>query len=127
VFVFEENGRGDVEAGLLCDGCDEAEVSPVVFVVIVLAPAEVTVAVVVETWAEATSEPGDTASYVTLDFAWNVGFVRARNAEKKLAKKGRLVGIMSDDLADTGEEIGIEKVVATLMFLMVLKNRIRNS
>lgn len=27
-----------------------------------------------------------------LDFAWKVGFVRARNAEKKLAKKGLCVG-----------------------------------
>ncbi len=31
-----------------------------------------------------------------LDFAWNVGFVRARKAEKMLAKKGRLVGMMPD-------------------------------
>lgn len=27
-----------------------------------------------------------------LDFAWNVGFVRARKAEKKLAKNGLCVG-----------------------------------
>jgi len=31
---------------------------------------------------------------VELDFAWKVGEVRARKAPKKLAKKGRLVGMM---------------------------------
>lgn len=37
----------------------------------------------------------ETTSYVDVVFAENVGLVRARNAEKKLAKKGRLVpGIM---------------------------------
>lgn len=54
---------------MFCDGCDEAEASPVDFVVIVLVPDEVTVAVVVETWAEATNEPGVTASYAELDLA----------------------------------------------------------
>ena len=49
MFVFAENGRGDVEEGLLCDDCDEAGVSPVAFVVIVLVPDVVTVAAVVET------------------------------------------------------------------------------
>jgi hypothetical protein len=68
------------------------------FVVIVLVPDEVTVALVVETCAAATSDPGDVASYVEL-FAWNVGFVRALKAEKKFAKKGRLVGIVSVGLA----------------------------
>ena len=33
----------------------------------------------------------ETTSYVDVVFAENVGLVRTRNAEKKLAKKGRLV------------------------------------
>jgi len=89
---LDEKGREVVVFGLDCGCCDEDVESPVALVVIVLAPDEVTVAVVVETCAAATSEPGDTASYV--DFAWKVGFVCALKAEKKLAKKGRLVGIL---------------------------------
>lgn len=52
-----------------CDDEEDADASPAAFVVIVLAPDDVTVAFVVETWAAATSEPGDTASYVALDLA----------------------------------------------------------
>jgi len=62
VFGFDEKGRGFVELGLDCGCCDEDVFSAVAFVVIVLVPDEVTVAAVVETWAAATSEPGDTAS-----------------------------------------------------------------
>lgn len=36
---------------------------------------------------------GAIAPVVVLDLAWNVGLLRARNAEKKLAKNGRCVGI----------------------------------
>lgn len=50
-----------MELGLDCDAVDEVA-SPAAFVVIVLAPDEVTVVVVVETWAAAPREPGDTAS-----------------------------------------------------------------
>lgn len=73
---FVEKGRGAVELGFDCEPsapcgcCEETELSAVAFVVIVLVPEEVTVALVVETWAAATREPGDTtASYVALDFA----------------------------------------------------------
>lgn len=40
-----------------------------------------------EMWAEVVREV--TAPVVGLDLAWKVGLVRARKAEKKLAKKGR--------------------------------------
>ena len=53
---------------------------------------DMTVVVVVETWALAARLPGDMAELAGLDFAWKVGFVRARKAEKKLAKKGLCVG-----------------------------------
>jgi len=61
VFGFDEKGRGFVALGFDC-GCDEDVFSAVAFVVIVRVPDEVTVAVVVETCAAATSEPGDTPS-----------------------------------------------------------------
>jgi len=62
--------------------------------VIVRATVDVAVAVLVETWAAATSDPGEmTASYVDVVLAENVGLVRARKAEKKFAKNGRLVGM----------------------------------
>ena len=48
--------------GFDCGCCMEDVFSVVAFVVIVLAPDDITVAVVVETCAAATSEPGDTAS-----------------------------------------------------------------
>lgn len=80
--------------GFDCGCCSVGDASELVLVVIVLAPDDVTVAVVVETCAAATSVPVATASYVELDLAWKVGFVRALNAEKKFAKKGRLVGIL---------------------------------
>ena len=52
-----------------------------------------TVVVVIETCAFAAKLPGVIAEPVeAADFAWNVGFVRARKAEKKFAKKGRCVG-----------------------------------
>lgn len=57
--------------------------------------ADVTVVVVVETWAEAESMDGDMAPVVVLDFAWKVGLLRARKAEKKLAKNGRCVGMLA--------------------------------
>ena len=81
-----------------CDCCEDVFVSADDFVVIVLVPDDVTVAFVVETCAAATKDPWDTASYVEVVLAWNVGLVRARKAEKKLAKKGRLVGMMSGPL-----------------------------
>ena len=96
---FDENGRADAGFGLGCS-CGNVEAgSPLILVVIVLAPDEVTVAAVVETCAAATSDPGDTASYAEVDFAWKAGLVRARKEEKKLAKKGRLVGMVSTNLA----------------------------
>jgi hypothetical protein len=55
---------------------------------------DMTVVVVVETWAFAARLPGNMTEFEVLDFAWKVGFVRARNAEKKLAKKGLCVGAM---------------------------------
>ena len=51
------------------DCCEAVVVSGDDFVVIVLVPDVVTVAFVVETCAAATNDPGDTASYVELDFA----------------------------------------------------------
>jgi predicted transporter len=66
---FDENGRGFVALDLVCGCCVGVAVSAEAFVVMVLAPDEVTVAVVVETCAAATSEAGDTASYAELDFA----------------------------------------------------------
>lgn len=66
------------------------EVSGTTLVVMFLgALAEVTVVVVVDTWAEAERIEGEIAPVVVLDFAWKVGLLRARKAEKKLAKKGR--------------------------------------
>lgn len=59
---FDEKGRWFVGVGFDCGCGDEGVFSTVVFVVIVRVPDEVTVAVVVETCAAATSEPGDTAS-----------------------------------------------------------------
>lgn len=53
---------------------------------------DMTVVVVVETWALAARLGGDMAELAGLDFAWKVGFVRARKAEKKLVKKGLCVG-----------------------------------
>lgn len=55
---------------------------------------DMTVVVVVETWALAAKLPGERPELAELDFAWKVGFVRARKAEKKLAKKGLCVGAM---------------------------------
>lgn len=51
--------------------------------------ADVAVVVVVDTWAEVARMDGEMAPVVVLDLAWNVGLLRARKAEKKLAKKGR--------------------------------------
>ena len=59
---LDEKGRGFVLLDFDCGCCDKEVRSPGALVVIVLAPDEVTVAVVVETWAAATSEPGETAS-----------------------------------------------------------------
>jgi len=65
---LEENGRGDVVLGFVCEAtvpfdCGaEAGASPVDLVENVLVPDEVTVAFVVETCAVATREPGETAS-----------------------------------------------------------------
>ena len=71
------------------------DVSGIVLVVIFLAALPVvTVVVVVDTWAEAERIEGEIAPVVVLDFAWKVGLLRARKAEKKLAKKGRWVGMM---------------------------------
>jgi hypothetical protein len=51
--------------------------------------ADVIVVVAVDMWAEAERIEGVIAPVVVLDFAWKVGLLRARKAEKKLAKKGR--------------------------------------
>jgi len=64
---LEEKGRGDAVAGFDC--VEEADASPGDLVVNVRVPDDVTVAFVVETWAAAMSEPGDTASYAELDLA----------------------------------------------------------
>ena len=92
------NERGDVLIGralaetfVLCVDCI---VSVPAFVVIVREFEDATVVLVVETCADATRDEGETAETVELDLAWKVGLVRARNAEKKLAKNGRFVGIL---------------------------------
>jgi len=58
----DEKASGLLVLDLDCACCAEDEGSAVTLVVIVLVPDEITVAVVVETCAAATSEPGDTAS-----------------------------------------------------------------
>jgi hypothetical protein len=92
---FGENGRGVAAADFV--GCvavtwelDDSEAF--VFMVLGL---EVTVAAVMETCAEETKELGDMPELAPLDFAWNVGLERARKAEKRFAKNGRFVGMLS--------------------------------
>ena len=63
----------------------------------------VALVVVVETWAVATRPVGEVAGDCELDEALKVGFEWARKAAKKLAKKGRLVGMIAD--ADDWERV----------------------
>ena len=50
---------------------------------------------VVDTCAEETRDVGEIAEAAPLDLAWKVGFVRARNDAKMLAKKGLFVGMIT--------------------------------
>ena len=96
-----EKGSGVEDVGFVecevafCD-CDAGSED---FVVIVRGLDEVAFAAVVETWAVETKELGDIVDEVPLDLAWKVGLVRARKAEKKFVKKGRLVGMLQYQMA----------------------------
>ena len=91
----------DIEVDALADG----EVSVVVgvadedvgLVVIDRGFDGVAFVVVVETWAVAAKPVGEVAGDGELDEALKVGFEWARKAARKLAKKGLLVGIATDD------------------------------
>ena len=58
------------------------------------------------------------AEFVGLDLAWKVGFVRARKAEKKLAKNGRCVGAMLGVEATAEGCLGTHENVETVFVLV---------
>lgn len=98
------------------------DVSGTALVMFLGAVADVTVVVVVDTWAAAERIEGDIAPVVVLDFAWKVGLLRARKAEKKLAKKGRWVGIIVS-IEDVGRQCsvdGLRKLERRLYVVLVV-------
>jgi hypothetical protein len=93
----------DIEVDTLTEGgvsvvIVEVEDEVVALVVIDRGFDGVAFVVVVETWAVAARPVGEVAGDCELDEALNVGFEWARKAARKLAKKGRLVGMIAGDL-----------------------------
>jgi hypothetical protein len=78
---------------------------------------------VVETRAAVAKPVGEVAGEGELDEALNVGFVCARNAARKLAKNGRLVGMAEDDFEGVRDvEIGwrVENADKTEYIFLIL-------